>query len=62
MSISGTIDNLIEQANFKDTVDFLRRRKIAMVDIGEVRDLLEIYARELRGEVRRKKFEKKINL
>lgn len=59
MSISGTIENLIEGANFKDTVDFMRSRKTAVVDIGDIRDLLEIYDRELRGEVRRKKFEKK---
>lgn len=59
MSISETIENLIQQANFRDTVDFLRSRKTAVVDVADVRELLEIYARELRGEVRRKKFEKK---
>lgn len=59
MNVSETINHLIEQADFKDTVDFLRSRRTPVVNIGEIRDLLEIYERELRGEVRRKKFDKK---
>ena len=59
MTNSGIVNDLIEQAKFNDTIDFLQTRKSAVVDVGDVRELLEIYERELLGEVRRKKYEKK---
>ena len=59
MSISGIVNDLIERSKFNDTLDFLQAQKSAVVDVGDVRELLQIYERELKGEVRRKKFEKK---
>lgn len=59
MTTSGIVEDIIAQANFNNTVDFMRTRKSAVVNVGDVTELLEIYERELMGEVRRKKYEKK---
>lgn len=53
--MSSIVDDLIETADFKHG-DFIRTRKSAVVDVEDVRDLLEIYELELLGEVCRKKF------
>lgn len=53
------IDELIARADFKNNGDFLRTRKFPVVDVADVRDLLEIYERELSGDDCRKKMDKK---
>ena len=59
MSTSGFLRDLIARSDFQDTGDFLRSRNGAVVDVGDVREVLEIYEQELLGEVRRKTFSKK---
>lgn len=59
MSTSGFLRDLIARSDFQNTGDFLRSRSGAVVDVDDVRELLEIYEQELLGEVRRKKFNKK---
>ena len=47
------MDELISQADF-NMRDFLRTRKSSVVGVGDVREVLEIYERELRGSSRKK--------
>ena len=53
--MSSLIDDLVVRADFRHG-DFLRNRKRAVVDVDDVRELLEIYQRELSGDMCRKKF------
>lgn len=59
MSTSGFLRDLVARSDFQNTGDFLRSRSGAVVDVGDVRELLEIYEQELLGKIRRKKFYKK---
>ena len=49
------IDDIIEESDFK-IGDFLRSRNASLVDISDIRELLEIYTKEINGKLKRKKY------
>lgn len=53
--MSSLIDDLVVRADFRHG-DFLRTRKRAVGDVGDVREILKMYLKELSGDVSRKKF------
>ena len=49
------IDDIVEESDFK-IGDFLRSRNTSLVDTSDVKELLEIYTKEVNGNIKRKKY------